>query len=91
MKNPFAFIVFMLGLAYLLYIGYLLWFRLDEYLNKAYRQKKRVKRDIPILSGFLEFGPPYKSRFNILWTRIVVLISIMICIAGIIAAIHGPF
>lgn len=93
MKSWFGVIIFSIVLIYYLYNGYIVWLRPKDYLKDVHARKLRLKSQFRFLPdwfiGYIFFFE--HQQINVWWARILILISIIICIGGIIAGIHGPF
>jgi hypothetical protein len=85
--------LFSLGLIYFLYSGYFVWLKPKHYMKSVHERRLRLKSQYPFLPDwFVGYIFLYEQpQLSVWWARIVTLIATLICIGGLIAAIHGPF
>jgi hypothetical protein len=93
MKNVLGVLVFSLGLLYCLYIAFIVWLKPKKYMEDIHERRARLKTQAPFIPDWLiGFAFFYEQpKLTIWWARLLILIAVLICILGIIAAIHGPF
>jgi hypothetical protein len=93
MKDLLGFILSTLALIYLLYCGYLPWFKPKQYLAHINRRRSRLKSMFPFLPNWLlDYTLFYNHKnFSIWWVRIGILLMVLMCIVGMYVSFFGPF
>jgi hypothetical protein len=93
MKSLMGTLLFSLGLIYFLYIDFFVWLKPKHYIKNVHERRLRLKSQFPFLPnwfvGFIFFYE--QTQLSVWWARIIGLLATLICIGGLIAAIHGPF
>jgi hypothetical protein len=93
MKSLVGTVLFSLGLIYFSYLGFIVWIKPRHFLKNVHERRMRLKSQYPFLPNwFVGFIFLYEQpRLSVWWARIGIIIATLICIGGLIAAIHGPF
>lgn len=93
MKSLMGTILFSIGLVYFLYQDFFVWSKPKRFMQNVHERKQRLKLHYPFLPDwFVGLIFLYEQpQLSIWWARIVILIATLICIGGLVAAIHGPF
>jgi hypothetical protein len=93
MKSWVGTVLFSLGLIYFSCFGFIVWIKPKYYLKNVHERRLSLKSHSPFLPdwliGFIFFYE--QPQFSIWWARIVITMATLICVGGLIAAIHGPF
>lgn len=93
MKSPLGVLLFSFGLLYVLFMSYIVWLKPKHYMDHLHKRRSKLKLLFPFLPdwllGFIFFYE--QPKFSTWWARFWMIISLLICILGIVAAVHGPF
>jgi hypothetical protein len=91
--DPLGVLLSFLGLLYFLYLSYSVWIRPKQYMKDIHKRRVKLKSQFSFIPDWLIgyiflFEIP---QLSIWWARIVYLIAVLLCIIGLIGAVHGPF
>ena len=93
MNDAPGFILFSIGTAICAGSGYFVWFMPKHYLNYIHRRKKRFKSQFSFLPNWFIDYTFLGNRPGVIlwWSRIAIIVSLILCLLGIVVSIRGPF
>jgi len=91
MRYPSLFFASVMMLIFILYIGYKPWIKPGEYIIQIKKRREEINQNskllpISISNKFFKLNPKADLR----WMRFSIIIGVLMCTIGILAAIFGP-
>lgn len=92
MRFPNLFFASVMMLIFILYIGYKPWIKPGEYINHAKKLREEINQNrkflpIYISNIFFKLNP----KADLYWMRFSIIIGLLMCVIGMLAAIFVPY